>query len=379
MLTKFTIAEKELFFEDALSSTLGFEVLSHPRPYSVVWEETDSINSINEILAANDRNLLLIDANVFALISDRLKADKKRFFIAEANEDFKTIAGVLKVVDWLSDNKFTKGEKLLAVGGGIIQDVAAFVGAIYKRGINWVYFPTTFLSMCDSCIGGKTAINYRGIKNQLALFSAPSQVVIDANFLFSLERREIRNGLGESLKLAITGGKSAFDLYCRNEEGCLSGEREALKKMIFMTLAVKKAVIEDDEFELNWRRSLNYGHSFGHAIESVSKYGISHGVAVAVGVAMVNQMALNRGLLSLETNDLILKETHKLITAEEKLILNFLELSDVVKTLQADKKTLGNKISFVLIRDFGDTIFLPIAIDDQLFVEATSIWRKLFS
>lgn len=378
MLTKFTIAEKEFFWDDVLSPSLGFEVVSCPRPYGVVWEEADSIKLINEILAANDKSLLLIDANVFALIGDRLKANEKRFFIAEATEDFKTVAGVLRVVDWLSDNKFTKGEKLLAVGGGIIQDVAAFVGAVYKRGINWVYFPTTFLSMCDSCIGGKTAINYRGIKNQLALFSAPAQVVIDVNFLSSLERREIRNGLGESLKLAITGGKWAFDLYCRNEVGCLSGDREALQKMIFMTLAVKKAVIEDDEFELNWRRSLNYGHSFGHAIESVSKYGITHGVAVAIGMAIVNEMSLNRGLLSVETNDLIWKETRKLITAEERLVLNSLVWPDVVKTLQADKKTLGDKISFVLIRDFGDTIFLPLAIDDRLLAEVTSIWRKLF-
>ena len=152
--------------------------------------------------------------------------------------------------------------------------------------------------MSDSCIGGKAGVNYKGAKNQLALFSAPNEVIINPSFINTLEKKDIQSGLGEILKLYITGGPAMLSTYDRCIKNGTIVNKDDAKSLIMGALAIKKAVIELDEFELNIRKALNYGHTLGHAIESISNYAIPHGVAVVVGMMLVNQMSCERGLLA---------------------------------------------------------------------------------
>ena len=280
-----------------------FTVQSSPKAYEVMWDiNPHPYEAICSLLEANTRNVLLIDKNVYDLYLKDLNIDTSRVYFIEATESAKTMDSVMSVVGFLDERKFTKGETFIVVGGGIVQDIGAFVGACFKRGISWVYFPTTLLSMCDSCIGGKTGINHHHVKNQMALFSAPSQVMINLNFLKTLRDEDIKSGLGEILKLSITGGNACFAMYKDKVHQGKVSRLEDLKPLILGSLWVKKAVIEHDEFELNYRRCLNYGHTVGHAIEVLTDYKIPHGQAVALGIVVVNQLSVNRHRLSEATH-----------------------------------------------------------------------------
>ena len=205
---EFYIEDKTFTVEDNFHEIAEYTLKSTPRPYPVTVKNNPNVlDEIQKLLDENPKNLLFVDKKVYNLYLKDLKVDSSRVFKAEANEKFKTLKnGVLKLVKFLEKNEFTKGETLVAVGGGVIEDVAAFVGASYKRGIKWTFYPTTLLSMCDSCIGGKTGINHNKVKNQLALFSAPRRVVINTEFLKTLTDFDIKSGMGEILKLLISGG-----------------------------------------------------------------------------------------------------------------------------------------------------------------------------
>src|SRR3989338_5607310 len=196
----FVVDQKTLVCSLELLQSNEFTVQSVPRPYKVTWDSNaNPCDTVNTVLASNPNNLLFIDEKVFQLYGQNICHPEDKIFKAPAMEQFKTLDGVTQLFDFLYSRNFTKGETLVVVGGGIVQDVAAFASACYKRGIKWVHFPSTLLSMCDSCIGGKTGINYRDTKNQLALFSAPHAVIINPNFLATLDKADIKSGLGEIL------------------------------------------------------------------------------------------------------------------------------------------------------------------------------------
>ena len=248
---------------------------------------------------------------------------------------------------------------------------------MYKRGIPWVFFPTTLLSMCDSCIGGKTGINYHHAKNQLALFSAPRRVTICTDFLRTLAPREIKSGLGEILKLFITGGSELLSLFPSyvTTQGDVK-DFNSFKPLILGALGVKKQIVEKDEFELDLRKSLNYGHTLGHAIEVLSNYQIPHGQAVTMGVLLVNQLSCRRGLLSASDCAFIKSlSTHLFKTSSLS--------KDMVKELPLlllkDKKAIGKEVNFVFIKKPGETIFVKLEVNPALTQEIMDIMKEEFS
>jgi 3-dehydroquinate synthase len=329
-------------------------------------------------MSEDQKNVLFVDKNIWINYQNLFEFNESRALIVEATEGFKTLNGVVTLIDFLEQHQFTKGEKLIAVGGGIIQDVAAYVSACYKRGIYWCYFPTTLLSMCDSCIGGKTGINYRNAKNQLGLFSAPSQVTINPFFLRTLGDRDVKSGLGEILKLSITGGNSFLRNYEKHIEAALSRDFSAYKSLIFGSLAVKKAIVEEDEFEFEHRRSLNYGHTLGHAIEVLSEYKIPHGHAVTIGMILVNELSSRRSLLSKEEHGHIERLAHNLLDPRMSKYLNALTSVGLGSLLKRDKKTLGTTTYFVVLNSIGDMAFLPLRLDLALLDEIIDLIHLKF-
>ena len=373
---KFYVENKEFLMNDNFEKQDKFSVKSSPCDYNVtVKREIDPVKEIQALMDENPHNLLLVDKNVYELYFSDLKVASERIYKAEATELFKNINGVLEVISFLERNEFTKQEKLIVVGGGIIEDVGAFVGACFKRGIKWIFYPTTLLSMCDSCIGGKTGINHNNTKNLLALFSAPKEVIINIEFLKTLSDFDIKSGMGEILKLLVTGGEKPLEVYEREVINGKVKSFDSYKPLILSSLSVKRAVVEEDEFEKNYRRSLNYGHTLGHAIESLSNYTIPHGQAVIIGMVMVNKLALNRGLLNQKDYDYCQRLSKELLgqTVMKKVNLNGMD-----KLLKQDKKTLGNKVLFVIIEKLGYTKFFSIENTNELLEELEIIKEQEF-
>lgn len=376
----FKIDEKIFYCDTDLLSNLNFVVQSVPKSYRVTWlNDLKPFEKINQLLAENPKNLLLIDANILQLYQSQLEVSPDAIFTAQATESFKTLEGVTQLLDFLQKKEFTKGETLIVVGGGVIQDVGAFVGAVYKRGIPWIHFPTTLLSMCDSCIGGKTGINYNGAKNQLALFSAPTAIIINSNFLKTLDEEAIRSGLGEILKLCITGGEYFVDLYQNTVHQGAVVSADAFQQLIGAALCVKKAIVEEDEFELNHRRSLNYGHTLGHAIEILSDYLIPHGQAVAVGMALVNELSHQYGLLNTEELSELNTLCYDLLSGPVREVLRNIKLDQIISLLQKDKKTEGQTTSFVFMKTVGDTHFVKLLLNDELLSQIDLALKRMLA
>ena len=250
-----------------------FVIKSSPYDYTVKFidDKTLRLVLLQNRNINKKKNFLFVDKKVDKIYKEKLwKKDSTLTLIA--NEENKTINSALLVIDLLNKNNFTKKEILISIGGGITQDVTAFARAIFKRGINWTYFPTTLLSMADSCIGAKSAINYGGTKNLIGLFSAPKEVFINTTFLKTLDKRDVLSGYGEIIKLCIVGGESTIEEFKKAKDLQNGDLLFQIDILIKTALIVKKAVISEDEFENNIRKALNYGHTVGHAIESIVKF-----------------------------------------------------------------------------------------------------------
>lgn len=240
----------------------------------------------------------LIDANVARLYASDLHAilNYPNTIVIEATEENKSIEKTIPVIEQLIQNRIRRDHTLVAIGGGIIQDITCFIASTLLRGLSWNFVPTTLLSQSDSCIGSKSSINLGATKNILGTFNPPQNIFIHAGFLETLERKDIQSGIGEIIKVHAIDGVNAFDRLAADFER-LFDDRAMLLRYIRSALLIKKRFIEGDEFDHGIRNVFNYGHSFGHAIESATDYGVPHGIAVTIGMDMANYIAVARGLL----------------------------------------------------------------------------------
>jgi 3-dehydroquinate synthase len=308
-------------------------IQSHPKSYQVRFGKFNSNFTEDQVV--------LVDANVQKLYN----INHTKMIVIEATETNKSIDTVLTVCETLLTYNFDKGHTLIVIGGGIIQDIGAFTAKIYKRGINWTFVPTTLLSQCDSCIGGKTALNYLKHKNQLALFSAPNEVIVDVEFLNTLQKQDIASGYGEIVKLFLTGGSWYVDQF----------DSFTMQEAIFHALSIKRAVVECDEFEDNERKSLNYGHSFGHVIESMTDYTIPHGIAVMLGIDIINKVYSKS------------HQVTKLVSKFTSLdLIRDINVNELVARLKTDKKVANGVISLIVVPTPGTTTFINQTIDETL-------------
>lgn len=352
-----------------------FTVSSSPRDYDVSFDTGEATILIKKLLEENEDNLLISDGKVYDLHLKNLDYDQKKILKLQVSEQIKTWDGVSGVIEFLERNNFTKSSTVIVVGGGITQDISAFACACYKRGVRWFFLPTTLLSMCDSCIGGKAGINHNNAKNQLGLFSAPHKVIVNTSFLQTLESHDIKSGLGEILKLSAIGGGELFDNY---EKFVMNGEVKenvSFKPLILGSLFVKKAVIEFDEFEKKYRRSLNYGHTVGHAVEILSNYEIPHGIAVVIGMIVADKLSTENGLLPEEDRLKIKNLALQLIKSER---VKNISTSGLEELLKKDKKTSGKQLNFAVLKNIGDMQILSLPLQDEIINRIKEIISKEF-
>lgn len=296
--------------------------------------------SFRKALADGGHQVILADQFFQSMIADA--ASPAVFVVAE--EQRKNLAEVDRILGEFSEHGLTRGGSVLAVGGGIVQDLGTFAASVYMRGVRWTYVPTTLMAMADSCIGGKSSLNVSGTKNLAGNIYPPSSVVVDPEFVATLQPEDVAAGLGEAVKISFCAGREPFESYLRHFEAQTGWE-----PLLESVLSAKKWFVEIDEFDRRERRLLNFGHTFAHALESATGFSISHGVAVAVGVLAA--VSLRRKLFGEDGCDQSLSEHCVAILSSVPRLAERLERVDVARFLTAflkDKKHPPNGLRVVL-------------------------------
>ena len=315
--------------------------------------EYDSIDNIK----IEEGDFIICDNNLSNKVDTILDSQKHSYVVVPGLESFKEYKAIGNIIDTIIECGFRKNNRLIAIGGGVVQDITGFIASILYRGVEWHFYPTTLLSQGDSCIGGKTSINFGEYKNQIGNFYPPHKIIIDTNFLRTLPNSQILSGLGEMAHYFLIDGNESFNLY-REELNDLNVNRKRglIPKLSFLikkSLEIKKRMIELDEFDEGPRRVFNYGHSFGHVIESMSEYKIPHGIAVAMGMDIANYISDRMGLIS-EEKYLEIRETLLPIYKGFMRDFNNVDFELFIDTLKKDKKNKGDELGLILTKGIGE-------------------------
>jgi 3-dehydroquinate synthase len=232
---------------------------------------------------ANDFDFAIIDKNVAGIA----KLEMPTYFVT-AIEANKTLTEVEAICLRMSEAGVARSSRVLAIGGGIVQDLATLASSIYMRGVRWSYIPTTLTGMADSCLGGKSSINVGNIKNLVGNIHPPESIFIDTAYLETLPDADLVSGLAEAVKICFAKGGEEFETYLANLDAFSPGNTAHTQTLIHHSLSCKKWFIEIDEFDRAERQLLNFGHTFGHALEAATDFKIPHGIGVAVGMVAAN-------------------------------------------------------------------------------------------
>lgn len=299
--------------------------------------------------------------NVYDLIAS--KAKKTISFSFEAGEKHKQLKTIEALYEELIINHFDRQDLLVALGGGVVGDMTGYAAATYLRGIDFVQVPTTLLSQVDSSIGGKTGVDFLQYKNMVGAFHQPKLVYINTATLRSLPEREYFSGMGEVIKHGLIKDRQYYDWIKENIAPIKAREHEALKEMIYQSCLIKGGVVERDPKEKGERALLNFGHTLGHAIEKLKDFSWLHGECVAAGCCLAAEISQMKG--NLESSEV--KDIEELFAQfDMKVDIKGLSIDDIVKTTKSDKKMVGDKIKFVLLKEIGEAYIDMSVTDDEM-------------
>lgn len=299
------------------------------------------------------KNLLNLERKVLVLTDDGVPQEYAAAVAAQAKdgfvytipqgEDSKSIPQFSAILSKMLELGFSRRDAVVAVGGGVVGDLAGFVASAYMRGIDFYNIPTTVLSQVDSSIGGKTAVNLDGIKNIVGAFYQPKKVIVDLDLLDTLDERLVSEGLAEALKMGLTSDEKLFELF---EKG---NTNDNMDEIILRSLMVKKAVVEQDEKEQGLRRILNFGHTIGHGVESCG--GLYHGECVAVGMIPMVSEELRPRLIKILENLHLPTDTPA-------------DPAKIFEAMQHDKKSMGDQVTVVTVPVPGQYEMKEISIKE---------------
>jgi 3-dehydroquinate synthase len=275
-----------------------------------------------------------------------------------AGERTKSLPRAVGLWDWLAESAIARRDVIVTFGGGVINDLGGWVASGYMRGVPYVNVPTTLLAQVDGALGGKVAVNHRVAKNLLGAFYQPSGVVSNVAYLLTIDDRHLRAGLAESIKKAVIASPSYWRFIEDNAEAILARDLDALQQLVTYASAIKTALIERDPYEEDLRRPLNFGHTIGHPIETVTGYGpLLHGEAVAFGMVVESRIAANRGLLPDETLQRLvaLLDRCRLPTTAEQLPIR-VDGAAVVQAMEKVRQIRAGSLRYVLPMGLGTTL-----------------------
>lgn len=283
-------------------------------------------------------------------------------------EEQKSLETAGRLYHELTHSRAERTTPILALGGGVIGDLAGFVAATYLRGVPLVQIPTTLLAQVDSSVGGKVAVDHGQLKNVIGAFYQPRLVLADTNTLKTLPAEELANGLAEVIKSAAIRDKKFFAFLEENLDRIKSLEEKALEEIVFQSVKVKAEVVEKDEMDLGLRNILNYGHTIGHAIESVSGFNIGHGQAVAIGMLAAARISNRMGML--DENEVVrLKKVIEQAGLPAKM--PDFKLEEIMQVMKHDKKIRQDKVRFVLLKSIGNVFItdeVNLSLVEQVLV-----------
>lgn len=334
---------------------------SHTGPYSVSFGEGAHATVTT---ARQPGTHVLIDGKVAALHAATLAPvlSGGSVIAIDATEENKSLEKMPGYIEALLSAGVRRGHRLLCIGGGILQDITCFIAATLFRGLEWQMVPTTLLAQADSCIGSKSSINVGSAKNIVGTYTPPKSVEIWPGFLDTLEDREIRSGIGEMLKVHAIAGPATFANIARDYDALLA-DRQVMLAYIRRSLEIKKTLIELDEFDRGPRNVLNYGHSFGHAIEAATAFAIPHGVAITIGMDLANFVAFRAGAASREPFDRMHPTLRKNYLA---FATHPIDVEAVLGALAKDKKNVDTGLRLVLPDAASEIRLTTQPADDRL-------------
>lgn len=335
------------------------QIKSNLKTYEVVMEPTKAfLGQLEE----KENAQFVIDKNVYGIYPELFqKIPPQRLIVIEAIEQNKILDTALEICEKITEIPAKRNATLISIGGGIVQDITGFAANITYRGIHWIFVPTTLLAACDSCIGGKTSLNYKKFKNLLGTFYPPDEIHICSQMFMSLTERDFKSGLGEVVKFNIMAGLKGLENMESHIVELLARDADVVNHFVKSSLDFKKSFIEVDEFDRGERIKLNFAHTFGHSIEVVTDYEIPHGTAVAIGMIMANRISAQRGCISEETVKRCEAVLLKVIDIRVELLEQPFE--EYMKAIRKDKKQVNSSLTSVLITGYGEESRLSIVHD----------------
>tara|TARA_A100000164_G_scaffold369559_1_gene394344 strand:- start:22 stop:1128 length:1107 start_codon:yes stop_codon:yes gene_type:complete len=329
-----------------------------------IFVGSNLIPNINRILASQklsfSKILIVVDRNIPIKLRKKLigniKTDLKKIYIFNPSERNKCQKTVVNIQNILFKNRFNRDDCLIAFGGGITGDVAAYSASTFKRGIKFVNIPTTLLAQVDSSVGGKTGINNSYGKNLIGSFYQPDAVVSDIDLLKSLKTREIICGYAEILKSSLLESYKSFNYLDKNINNILNLKEPYISRAILMSCNLKKEIVQKDENEKNLRKVLNLGHTFAHAYESCLGFTkkLNHGEAVIIGIKNAIEFSKKQNLINDKSYKLIKNHINKIpLNKSFKSLFKKRDINKIIFFMKSDKKNSSTKINLILFKNFG--------------------------
>ncbi|WGH24798.1 MAG: 3-dehydroquinate synthase [Candidatus Shikimatogenerans bostrichidophilus] len=323
--------------------------------------------------------ILLLDDNVkkfclnilYKYLSNNIK-NKIILFEIKSGENNKNLNTCINIWKKLIKLKINKDSLIINFGGGVITDLGGFISSLYKRGINFINIPTTLLSMIDASIGGKNGINFYKLKNEIGIIKNPISIFINYKLLLSLPKKEITSGLGEILKYGLIYNKKLWNRIINKNIDNINW-----KFIIYKSIKIKLSIVKKDPYELlGYRKILNFGHTIGHAIESLflyNKYPITHGEAIMLGMICESWISKYKGYLNNNEYKKILNGILKYIEIKK---INEIFFKYILNTIENDKKNFNNKIYFVLLKKIGKSIY-NIEIKKKIIIDSIKVLNNI--
>ena len=343
----------------------------HDKNYTI-YVGLSVLNKIGEQLE-NKKILIVSNPTIYGLYGTDLidalrlhdcKVDK---FLVPDGEKYKTIDTAFGIYDYLLDGGFDRKSYIIALGGGVIGDIAGFVASTYMRGIPYIQVPTTLLAQVDSSIGGKVAVNHPKAKNVIGSFYHPMFVYSDIKTLKTLPEEEFTNGMAEVIKYSLIKDGNLFELLEENNRKSIK-EEKILLQIVSRCAQIKADIVEKDEKEKDLRMILNFGHTIGHALEAVSGYTLKHGSAVSIGMVAATKMSVKKGLLKEKDENRILNLFKKY---DLPMYTKGFDISEIYGIMKHDKKVFDNKIHFIMLESIG-TVSIHDNIPAELVLKSLS-------
>lgn len=319
---------------------------------NIIPKKIKELTHAKTIVIITDDN---VDKYYSKKVSDILESEDFRVlkFIFPHGEDHKSIETFSEILEFMAENNVTRSDCILALGGGITGDISGFCAASYLRGIDFLQVPTTFLAAIDSSVGGKTGVNLKSGKNLAGAFYQPRAVICDIDTFKTLPEDNFKEGVAEAIKYGVICDKTLFSELLETKD-------RDIEKIIETCVKIKAEIVSEDEFDTGKRQLLNFGHTIGHAIEKVSDYKISHGIAVGIGMAIISKISDNLGWSHEVTFDEIKKclEMNNLPTEFN------MKTEDILSVMYKDKKRNSDTINLVIPEKIGKCVLKKINISE---------------